>query len=418
MSNEKRTGPGDYVRFQGANQEASRGGPVEQEKWSGKGAVLMTSTVEVDFPNLEAEFGGAQGSTCSVPIWIAEPVEDQFERQEDERHLAMSRRPHPDQRPQSRDLSGRLADFVVQCFVPEYVVCKRLAGRAHFQAILKHILTPALVDRAFKVRTDPASIKLTKIHGWPYLDNLSLHEVTPEAIQHLISAAMMKGYSTQMAAHIRNVACAIFAHAIKSGAFTGTNPAIAVVLPAMARKRAHTLTLSQLKQVLQWMRYPEREIALFVMLTNMNVSEICGLRWKYLNLSTDRHLADGSRIPPRTMAVWNQSYRGEFGPVLDKRKRFIPIPDALFSTLDELKRRERFTTAEDFVLASRTGTPISPDNIAARRLKSIGKALDMPWLSWNVFHRTQVALKATFGRHWLKEVERILPHNSGPTRSN
>lgn len=390
---------------------------MEREKWSINSAALLTSTVGSNFADPATRVGGLPGSTSSLAIWIAEPTERPFDRQENKSQLAMSRSFHADQGSPSREPSENLASFVAKKFVPEYVASKRLAGRAHFQAILKHILTPTLVERTFGVRTDPANIKLGEIPGWPYLDDLNLNEVTAETIQHLISAAMRKGYSTQMAAHIRNVVCAIFAHAIKSGSVTGSNPAIAVVLPTMARKNAHTLTLSQLKQVMHWMRYPEREISLFVLLTNLNVCEICGLRWKYLNLSADRHLADGHRIPPRSIAVWNQSYRGEFGPVLEKRKRFISIPDVLFPTLNDLRRRERYTTPEDFVLASRSGTPISPDNITARRLKSIGKVLEMPWLSWNVFHRTQAALKASYGRQWLMEVERVLPHNSATTRS-
>jgi hypothetical protein len=83
----------------------------------------------------------------------------------------------------------------------------------------------------------------------------------------------------------------------------------------------------------------------------------------------------------------------------------------LFSILRDLKNRERFTGLQDFVLASRSGTPIYPENIAARRLKAIGRALEMPWLSWSVFHRTHLNLKSQFGRHLNKELERILPVN-------
>jgi hypothetical protein len=46
---------------------------------------------------------------------------------------------------------------------------------------------------------------------------------------------------------------------------------------------------------------------------------------------------------------------------------------------------------------SRAGTPINETNIAARRLKPIGKALEMPWLSWQVFRRTHAALPCLLG---------------------
>ena len=301
-----------------------------------------------------------------------------------------------------------LAEFVERKFIPEYVATRRSAGRAHFRAILKHVLTPEEVSRAFAETREKTNVKLTQINGWPYMNSLSLGEVSGERIQHLTSTALKSGYSIQTATHIRNVIRAIFSHAISSGCYNGKNPAEQVTLPAMARKKAHTLTLAELKQVLHVMRYPEKHIALFAILTEMNVTEICGLQWKYVNLSNEGHPVDEDWIPPKNIAVRNQWYRGEFGFVVANRKRFVPVPELLCSMLRELKHRKRFTGPEDFVLASRGGTPIYPENIAARRLKSIGRAFEMPWLSWYVFHRTHLNLRSEFGRHLHKEYEKVL----------
>ena len=161
----------------------------------------------------------------------------------------------------------------------------------------------------------------------------------------------------------------------------------------MTRKQAHTLTLTQVKQVLGVMRYPEREMALISILTSMNVAEICGLQWKYVNLTDTWSNQDGEPIPPRTIAVRQEWYLGELGSVNGKsRHRNLPIPIALLPILSELKLRPNFTAPDDFVLVSRAGTPINETNIAARRLKPIGKALEMPWLTWQVFRRTHTAL--------------------------
>jgi integrase len=243
------------------------------------------------------------------------------------------------------------------------------------------------------------------------MDSLRLSEVNQESIERLIAASLKAGYSTQTATHIRNVIRTIFSQAIRSGSFHGANPATYVKLPAMSRRETHALTLTQLKQVMQLMRYPEKEIALIALLTEMSVAEICGLQWKYVNLSNESHLAGEDTIPPRTIAVRKQSYRSEFGPVVGTRKRFIPLPELLYSILQQLKHRKALSSPEDFVLASRTGTPIYPDNIAARRLKWIGTILEIPWLSWHVFHRTRTKLMAEFGRHLNKELEKALPLN-------
>jgi integrase len=148
----------------------------------------------------------------------------------------------------------------------------------------------------------------------------------------------------------------------------------------------------------------------------MSVAEICGLQWKYVNLSDVRRMVDGDWLPPRTIAVRNQSYRGEFGLVMSNRQRVVAIPDLLCSVLTDLKMRKRYTSAEDFVLPSRCGTPISQDNVAMRRLKSIGNALGMPWLSWYVFHRTHVSLFSENGHQLQRELKRVITLEKVMTR--
>lgn len=49
------------------------------------------------------------------------------------------------------------------------------------------------------------------------------------------------------------------------------------------------------------------------------------------------------------------------------------------------------------ILKASGGTPISGKDIAARRLKLIGKDLKMPWLSWHVFRRTHRTLPYELG---------------------
>jgi len=248
-----------------------------------------------------------------------------------------------------------VVEFVKSRFIPEYVTHKRSAGKAHFQSILKHVLTPEGVDRAFRLNSEHLKCKLRKLADWPYMDSISLNDVTTEKIQDLISTALQRGYSIQTATHIRNVIRTLFTYAKQVGCFRGENPAIAVILPGMARKKAHVLTLDELKRVIQLMRYPEREIALLAILTRMSVAEICGLQWKYLNLSDTRRVVDGEWLAPRTIAVRKQSYRGEFGVVMASRQRVVAMPELLCSVLGELKSRKRFTAPEDFVLPSRCG---------------------------------------------------------------
>jgi integrase len=303
-----------------------------------------------------------------------------------------------------------LADFVERKFVPEHVADKTPAGRAHFLGMLKHVLTPDRVDRAFGLKPGSTDRRNAVSH-WPYIGPLRLDDITAEGIHSLLSTALQQGYSIQTVTHIRNVIRSIFYHAQKTGDFTGKNPAALVVLPVIARKETTSVTLDQLQQVIQLMRYPVRELTVFALLTEMSVAEICGLKWKCVNLSYDRRRMDGEWLSAKTIAIRKQSYRATVSSAIEPRQRNILIPELLCSILRDLKSRKSFTGPEDFVLISRSGTPISQDNLAARKLKSIGRSVGIPWLSWSVFIRTRVALASEFGNLLHDELKRIIPRD-------
>jgi integrase len=290
-----------------------------------------------------------------------------------------------------------VADFVERVFVPEHVNSKRLAGRIHYQAILKHVLTPGQVGRIFEMHGETVRSRLSEVTNWPYVGHVRLSDFEPNHVQRLLEAALQHGYSTQTVKHIRSVVSAIFECARRKRSFAGENPAAQIALPGMVRKEAHELTLAQAKEVIRSMRYPEREMALLMILTSMNVAEVCGLQWKYVNLG-DTWSQETDSVPPRSIAVRNQWYRGQLTSVnLASRSRTLPIPVSLIPVLAALRRRASFTGPDDFVLVSAKGKPISEKNIAVRRLKSIGETLCMPWLSWHVFRRSRRSLLFELG---------------------
>ena len=290
-----------------------------------------------------------------------------------------------------------VAEFVIREFIPDRIASRRSSARSHFRTVLNHILHPELVSETLSTVGGGTKKRLGTIPDWPYVDNLPLREVDAGVVQRLTRATLERGYSTQMARQIRNVMSSIMAHAIRTGYHTGPNPATLIALPATPKKAAHMLTLSQLVHTLRAMTYPERHITLFLILAELRVTEICGLQWKYVNVSPDPRLVEGEVIPPKTIAVRNQIYRGEFTNVIGTRRRFVRIPDLLCSVLRELRGDQRLTIPESFVLVSRNGTPIHPENIAARRLRPIGRSLEMPWLSWSVLARTRSLLKSQLG---------------------
>lgn len=300
-------------------------------------------------------------------------------------------------------------DFVQHLFIPEFVANRTTAGRNHFRAILKHVFPPERVCHLLPSQPGKVRPKLTSIPGWPYIDALPLSGVNDETIRRLISVALGRGYSIQTVTHIRNLIRSIFSHAIRTGCFLSANPAASVSLPRIERKVGLFLTLGELRAVLRKMVYPERELLLFTVLTDMTIVEVGGLQWKYTNLFNTTRIVEHEAVPPKTLALRKQSYRGVLGNVIRSRRRFAPVPRLLFTRLLDLKQRTQFTGPDDYVLVSRNGNPIHPGNMASRRLKSIGESLQIPGLVWSVFYNTRSRLKLELGESLYEQFDDVIP---------
>jgi integrase len=265
-----------------------------------------------------------------------------------------------------------IGNFVEQRFLPEHVTLLKRSGRTHYESMLKHVL--------------------------PALNHLRLKDTTSTEIQKLVSSMLAANYSVQTVKHVRTTVSAIFTHAKRLGCHSGDNPAKLVRLPEMVRKQAHALSFDQAVAALAVLKSPAREMVLFAILTSMNIAEICGLLWKRVNLTEQFTTVDGESLPPLTIAVRGQWYRGEYGSVKAKsRRRNLPLGAILKGVLEKIKERTRFGGPEDPVFAARTGKPIDEHNIARRHLKPVGESLGMPWLSWHCFRRTHTTLANELG---------------------
>ena len=286
-----------------------------------------------------------------------------------------------------QDSRMTFALFVATKFIPEHVEYKTLAGQQHYQAILKHLITPETVNRIFNPRKI-ANARLKAVSDWPYLDETRLCEIRTDHIRHLVSAAHAAGYSAQTVKHIKNVLFIIISHAQTEGCFTGPNPASLVKLPKIKRATPPSLTSEQTKAVPKLLPSPDREIALFALTTDMNFLEICDLKWKHVNMSNSDYALDGEIIAARTIAVrtsWNRAGLGDARSV--GRIRDIEIREPLFVTLKELRKRNPNATDDSLVITSQTGGPIVRSSARMGRLTRIGKILGLPWLNWQVLRR-------------------------------
>lgn len=287
-------------------------------------------------------------------------------------------------------------EFVRSRFVPEHLSVKKAASQIHYRALLKHVLGPSEVDRIFQA-SDESKSRLKPDPDWPYLGDMRLGDIRPAHVQKLMMAAQVRGYSPQTVMHIRNVVSVIFSHAKRCQYYVGSNPALLVKTPEVARKFSYSMTLTEMKDVLGLMHHPEKEMALVVMFTGANIAEVCGLQWKHVNLTGMSIGLCGDSVPSFSIAIRKRWHRGKVADVIRKRARNLEIPEFLLGVFLKLKSLSDCAAPDDFVFASRTGSPINPANIGVRRLKPIGQRLQMPLISWHLFRRTYLTLASTFG---------------------
>jgi integrase len=161
----------------------------------------------------------------------------------------------------------------------------------------------------------------------------------------------------------------------------------------MVRATPHALSFDQLAKLLEILPPATRLMVFLAALTSMNIAEICGLKWKRLNLTEAPIIMDAELLPPLMAAVREQWYKGEWSSVKAKsRRRFVHLPRWVVMALAELREREHWVSLEDPVFAGTTGKPVCENAIVQRHLKPAGAKLDMPWLSWHDLRHTFATL--------------------------
>ena len=221
------------------------------------------------------------------------------------------------------------------------------------------------------------------------------------------------GMSSATARHIRKVVSAIFSKAKKLRIASGDNPASLADVPDPEPVRQKiALSVDQMRTVLSMLLEPVRTMVLTAVLTSMNISELCGLRWKHINLTPNWAPFEDDVVPPFTLVVRQHFSRGEVGSLkTGNRKRNVPLPAILTAALARLKMRPKFTGPEDVVFASSRGTPINENNVRRRVFSEIAKDIGIKRLSWHVFRYSHATFTESIGMH-ARDRQALMGHGA------
>jgi hypothetical protein len=183
-----------------------------------------------------------------------------------------------------------LEQFVAQKFQPNCIDNLKHAGQQHYAYCLKKIL--------------------------PALGHERLRDIDTQRIQNLCKNLIASGKSVQTATHIRNALSAIFRHAKEEKFFVGDNPAQLVKLPELVAAERYAYSFAEATTLLSRLaekgHHKVRIMTLLSVTTSLNVAEVCGLRWKRLNLTDGVVQSGGEPIPPFSLIVREDFYCGKW----------------------------------------------------------------------------------------------------------
>lgn len=271
-------------------------------------------------------------------------------------------------------------------------------------------------SRGFSETTRPEYRRPIEAHAIERWKTWRMTEVEPADLRDLFGQMRRDGRTTSEIKKTRAALSVMFATALEDGVVQ-SNPVLGVRIPPPSEDEAPTadkvkaLTRAELAILLAAIPSESRLFCTFLAHTGLRISEAVGLRWEHLELGEH----------PK-VRVREQLYKGKRKRLKSKEgKRDIPLSPGMAQQLLTL-RRDGYQGPEAPVFASRSGTPLRPENIYRRALAPAaigagfkveveikGKKKTRSAVSFHTFRHTCASLLFEAGRN-VKQVQAWLSH--------
>ena len=253
----------------------------------------------------------------------------------------------------------------------------------------------------------------------PHVGHLRLKELTPLAVRNLLNTLQDRGLSTTTISYARTVLNLILKDAVAWG-YLRENPAQNIKAPAGAEGRvAHSLNVDEARALVEAaLLDPDDLVFAFALLTGLRPEEYLGIRRQDVDLVGGRGLA---RI--RQVAVRLRGGGWTFPPPKTRKGvRDVPFPAWLHAELkrfDLLVDSRRLGAGAEWtdyglVFPTRTGAPISAEDLGRRRFRQLLKRAGLP------AHFTLYSLRYTFAtlQYMAGERDRVISDLMGHVRTD
>jgi integrase len=217
---------------------------------------------------------------------------------------------------------------------------------------------------------------LLKKYLLPRFGDKALCEITRQEIQAYVATLTREEYSPRSIDNVRDVLSVVLRTAVKWGHLQD-NPARGVDLPRLRNVRPKwALTTDQAAALLEALPRLARTMVGLAILSGLRRGEVFALRW--------RDIDERGRL----LTVREAVYDGTFStPKTEAGVRQIPLSPSAVQLMADWKGDET-PGSEDLVFATRSGGPISPNNVLRRAIFPACDRLKLPRATWLTFRRT------------------------------
>jgi integrase len=279
-----------------------------------------------------------------------------------------------------------------------------IRSRATFRTVSEQWLKTVLP--MYKASTQKNHRHIVGKHLCPRFGEQPMSAITRQEVQAYVAHLAQAGYAPKTVDHIHDVLSAILRTAVGWGHLED-NPARGVRLPRLRTVRPKwALTTTQAATLLEALAPLPRAMVGLALLSGVRRGELFALRWQDVDEEA------------RVLHIREAVYEGTFGtPKTEAGLREIPLSDAAMQYITEWKRQAKGVEPERLVFATRSGKPISPNNVLRRWIVPACAAQGLANATWLTFRRTYSSWAHQNGVP-AKIVARVMGHAKVDTTLN
>ena len=217
---------------------------------------------------------------------------------------------------------------------------------------------------------------MLKKHLLPRFGDMPLCAMTRQEIQAYVAHLTREEYTPKSIDHIHDVLSAVLRTGVKWGHLLD-NPARGVDLPKLRTVRPRwVLTTDQAAALVRALPLLARTMVGLAILSGLRRGELFALRWKDIDERA------------RMLTVREAVYDGIFStPKTEAGARQIPLSMTALQLIAAW-RRDTVLEPDRLVFSTRTGMPLSPNNVLRRAIFPACERLQLPKATWLTFRRT------------------------------